>query len=225
MGMGRAGSIKPPGGGIGEPPGASVLTPSDRDRVLRAFSECCAEQGYQATTVSQVVDRAGVPRETFDLLFTSKEACAIAALNKIASEALTRAAPAGASGDRDRALAGLRAAVSLLAGQHAYAYLACIESRQGGTERINRTYEANLNLISVMISRGPERGTAPIHAARAALGGAEALLRREIAAGKTKGLPRILPALVYGAMAPLLGQADALRVAHAAGAQSARDQL
>ncbi|MDX6623430.1 MAG: hypothetical protein QOE75_1362 [Solirubrobacterales bacterium] len=222
MATGNAGSIKPPGGGIRDP-GLEVLTPSERDRILAALTECCAESGYQGTSIEQVLARAGVARETFDLLFADKEACAIAALNQLASEVLTTAATAGrgSAGALDQELAGLRAALELIAGQPASAYLGCVEARQGGTERLHFTYEASLHLISVMVSRAHVAAVGaalPAPATRAALGGAEALVRREVVAGRAAQLPRLLPALVYGTLAPLLGQAEALRLGRAAAA-------
>jgi len=219
MGSGNSGSIKPPGGGTREP-GFGVLTPSDRDRILQALTECCAEYGYQGTSTARVVERAKVTREAFDLLFADKEACALAALNQLASEVLTTAATAGRSdsNELERALAGLRAVLELLSTQPAYAYLGAVEARQGGTERMRYTYQASLHLISVMIGRAhiAAGSASPPRATRAALGGAEALVRHEVVSGRVRELPRRLPGLVYGALAPLVGQAEALRLASVA---------
>lgn len=61
-------------------PGPARLTrdevaASQRSRILRAMAEAASEKGYAATVVADVVARAGVSRQTFYELFTSKEEC------------------------------------------------------------------------------------------------------------------------------------------------------
>ncbi len=61
--------------------------------------------------------------------------------------------------------------------------------------------------------RYSELDVQPRHAASAALGGAEAVVRAEIVAGRGSELPALLPGLVYGATVPFLGQEEAMRLA------------
>jgi hypothetical protein len=56
----------------------------------------------------------------------------------------------------------------------------------------------------------------PAPAARAVLGSAEAVVRREIVAGRIDSLPRLLPDFTYGAMVPFVGQEDALKLSRQA---------
>src|SRR5690349_14435014 len=63
---------------------AARMTPdevaaSQRERMLRAMSVACAEKGYKATTVSDVVAGARVSRKTFYEQFDGLEACFLAA--------------------------------------------------------------------------------------------------------------------------------------------------
>ena len=53
----------------------------------------------------------------------------------------------------------------------------------------------------------------PPAASRAALGGGEALIRRELALGRAEGVPALMPDLIYIAAVPLLGQPEGLRLA------------
>src|SRR5882724_3806888 len=52
-----------------------AVVASQRGRLLDAMAEVVAEKGYQATTVADVVERAGVSRRTFYEQFPDREAC------------------------------------------------------------------------------------------------------------------------------------------------------
>jgi AcrR family transcriptional regulator len=219
--MAKVGSTSPPDGGVRDP-GFDVLTPSDRDRILQAMTECCAERGYADTTVEEVTERAGTPRETFESLFSGKEDCAVTALNKIAAEMLTAVSTAGGAGSSpiEQSLKGLSAILGLMANRPSYASLSYVEARQGGTQRMHDTYESSAHILAVMMERArdlaPERPSPPPGAPRASLGGAEAVIRREIAAGQFERLPKLLPDFIYGALVPFVGQAEALRISRLA---------
>jgi AcrR family transcriptional regulator len=213
----RTGSAWPPGG---DPEMAGgILSPTDRDRILQAMTECCAERGYRETTVKEVTDRAQVRLETFETLFADKEECAVAATNRVASEVLATVSTVG-SGERselERGLAGVKGILALMAARPSYAGLGYIQARQGGTERMHEAYESGVRVLTVMIERigrlvGGEAAR-PSQTTRAALGGAEAVVRREIAAGRTERLPQLLPELLYSVLVPFVGQEEALRQA------------
>jgi AcrR family transcriptional regulator len=61
---------------------------SQRERLLRAMLELVAEQGYEATTVPQVVARARVSRNAFYDFFADKVACFLALCDELADEML-----------------------------------------------------------------------------------------------------------------------------------------
>ncbi|HEX8856534.1 MAG TPA: helix-turn-helix domain-containing protein, partial [Thermoleophilaceae bacterium] len=52
-----------------------VVLASQRGRMLDAMAQSVAEKGYAATTVADVVGRAGVSRKTFYEHFRDKEDC------------------------------------------------------------------------------------------------------------------------------------------------------
>jgi hypothetical protein len=56
----------------------------------------------------------------------------------------------------------------------------------------------------------------PPSATRAAIGGVEALIRRELRAGRAERLPELVPDIVYGLLVPYLDQQEALRFAELA---------
>jgi AcrR family transcriptional regulator len=59
-----------------------VVVRSQRTRMLRALIEVVAEKGYVATTVADVISRAGVSRTTFYEQFKDKEDCFLIAFQK-----------------------------------------------------------------------------------------------------------------------------------------------
>jgi AcrR family transcriptional regulator len=196
------------------------FTTSERERVLQAMAELCAERGYRETTVEAVVERAGVTQETFDSMFKDgRDECLLAAVNAIMGETVSVVSGAYSAdqSEWDSGIAGIRAILELMAANPSYANTGYIVVRQGGPRPAREAYEAGITLIVAMIDRLREYGdreTQPPSAARAALGGAEALIRQEIVAGRAAELPLLLPDLVYAATVPFLGQEEALRLAH-----------
>src|ERR671930_1076961 len=59
-----------------------VVVKSQRSRMLGALVEVVAEKGYVATTVADVIGRAGVSRTTFYEQFKDKEDCFLIAFQK-----------------------------------------------------------------------------------------------------------------------------------------------
>lgn len=179
------------------------------------MAESCAEVGYRATSVSGVIERAGIDRERFDSLFIGKEDCALAAFNRFVSETVARVAiEAPGGGTRvDRGGGYVRPIIELAGALPAFAQLACIESRHGGTARMRAAYGSAAGVMALMmerLGRAQEVPDATVRA-RAALGSLEALARREIAGGRTAQMPRLLPDFVYAALVPFVGQREALR--------------
>jgi AcrR family transcriptional regulator len=195
-----------------------VLTPSERERILKAMAELCEERGYAATTIEGIAERAGVSTESFGALFSDREDCLVASVNAILGE--TMAAVSGSySADRsewDSALRGILAILELMAEKPAFAYLSFVTARQMSVPRALEAQEAGIRVLTAMIERLWEYADVDVQAmtvARGALGGAEAVVRREVAAGRAGRLPLLLPDFVYSATAPFLGQEEALRLA------------
>lgn len=198
--------------------GNDVLATSDREKILQAMADCCAESGYAETTVEAVLERAGVEQASFASYFSGKEDCALAAFNKIVSETLARISMAnsGAASAIDRRKDAGGAIVELMAVQPSFAKLAFVEFRQAGSERMHHAYESAAGVLALMVDRLGEPAGDSATTARAALGGAEAVIRRELAAGRSARLPQLLPDLVYAVLVPFLGQREALRQANLA---------
>jgi AcrR family transcriptional regulator len=63
---------------------------SQRDRLLVAMAEVVAERGYATTSVADVIERAGVSRETFYQQFTDKTDCFLSAFDHVVAQLTSR---------------------------------------------------------------------------------------------------------------------------------------
>jgi AcrR family transcriptional regulator len=102
---------------------------SQRGRMLDAIAQSVAAKGYTATTVGDVVSRAGVSRKTFYEHFTDKEECFLAAYDT-GVEVLYGAIDAAGAGIADpieRMRAGVRAHLATLAAEPHFARSFLIE--------------------------------------------------------------------------------------------------
>jgi AcrR family transcriptional regulator len=199
--------------------GTSELpTGSDRDRVLLATAELCALVGYEEMRVEAIAERAQVSPERFDELFGGKEEATMAAVDAILT-AVMEVVGSRYSADRSEVesfVLGIEGILELMAESPAFAYVSYIGARQLTPRRLKGEFDIGVQLLTALLERlwaYSTEGAQPPNAARAALGGAEAVVRREIAYGRTKGLPRLLPDFIYCAAVPFLGQKEALRLA------------
>lgn len=206
--------------------GNDVLATSDRDRILQAMADCCAEFGYLETTVETVLERAGVEAESFESLFAGKEDCALAALNKIVSETLAQISMAQVNGEDAigrRKFEG-KAILELMAARPSFVRLGLVSARQCGTPHMHDAYESAARVLALMMERLAGSTERPGATARAAFGGAEAVIRRELAAGRGSRLPQLLPDFVYAVLVPFVGQGEALRQAKLAARVTAEEE-
>lgn len=200
----------------------NLAPPSERDRLVAAMAASCAERGYSSTSVEEVIARAGVPRRSFEENFADKPACGIAATSQILAE-ITAAASAAYSSrysEWEILLRGVRTSLELLAARPSAARLACIEARQAMPPEAYALYASTIRMLLAMLDRIRAYATSeaprPPSATRGALGGGEALIRRELLAGRAERLPELLPDIIYGLLVPFLDQKEALRHAEMA---------
>lgn len=200
----------------------SFLTGSDRDRILLAAAELCAEVGYEELRDEKIACRAGLPAAASAQQFPGgKEECLAAAESALLLDVVT-AVSRTYSPDRsewENVIYGVRAILELMAANPAVAYLGYIASRQMAPGQVKELNEAGHRVLEAMLERGWEYSGSvhqPAKAALGILGGAEAVVRRELVAGRVERLPQILPDCVYIATVPFLGQREALRLARRA---------
>jgi AcrR family transcriptional regulator len=123
------------------PPGshgipADVVARNQRERLVAAIAEVCAERGYAETSVAGIAKRAGVSSVTFYRQFADRRDCMLAAHRQLLGrllEELDRARE-GVSGPAARARAALRAALAALAADPPSARLLTVEILAAGPE-------------------------------------------------------------------------------------------
>jgi AcrR family transcriptional regulator len=175
-----------------------------------------AAKGYEATTVDDVVEVAGVTRESFDEMFESKEACFLEAYDAVIDVLVAHVTSAfeSAAGEPwpERIAAGLGALVELLAAEADIARMAMVEVTAAGDDARAR-YRAALARFTPFLEEGRDYSSQsdelPPDTARFAIGGATSMIFDEIRAGRGPELQRILPDLVFAVLMPYLGPEEA----------------
>ena len=187
-----------------------LVTRSQRERLLAAVVRATAAKGYGATTVADILEQAGVGRETFYELFDDKRACALAA-HAILTDDLedqVRAAYIGTADWPRRAHGAVAAALEWFAADPAAAKFMLIELNSMGTEsrvRFHAEFSRFVKLLDEGFAaedRSPDVGRATSLAVSAIL----ARVYEEIVLGRTAELPRLVPDLTYELLVPFHGE-------------------
>jgi len=194
----------------------AYLVRSQRERLLEAMLRVAAAKGYEATTVDDVIEVAGVSRDTFDELFEDKAACFLEAYDAVFDVLVAHVTAAFESAADEpwpeRIAVGLRALVELLATEADIARLSMVEVTAAGDEARAR-YRAALARFTPFLEEGREYSSQaeelPADTARFAIGGATSMIFDEIRAGRGPELVRILPDLVFAVLMPYLGPEQA----------------
>jgi AcrR family transcriptional regulator len=171
-----------------------------------------AAKGYEATTVTDVIELAGVSRATFHEMFEDKDACFLEAYDAVIDVLVAHVTSAfeASTGEPwpDRIAAALRALVELLAAESDIARMAMVEVTSAG-EGARERYRAALARFTPFLEEGREYSgqgkELPPDTARFAIGGATSMIFDEVRAGRGPELERILPDLVFAVLMPYLG--------------------
>jgi AcrR family transcriptional regulator len=126
------------------PPGRSgdrdAARREQRERLFAAMVACCAEKGYEATSVEDLLRTSGVSRATFYEQFDDKVSCFRAAEEEILAGAISAVAEelGGGEGNADgRPRAALEAFVRVVVDQPAAARMCLVESYAAGSAGID----------------------------------------------------------------------------------------
>jgi AcrR family transcriptional regulator len=191
----------------------------ERDRILLATAEIWSEGGYEALNVDAIAGRAGIDEETFGSMFPDLEAAAratleapIAVMVSLVGEQFAPDRP-----EPESCMRGIVAILSLMAANPAYAYVVYVGRKVGPVPTaVNGVAWTGGRFMAAMLDRLRQSsgfGGQPVATAIGALGAAEAVVRREVVAGRADRLLAVAPSVVYGATAPFVGQQEGLRLA------------
>lgn len=172
------------------------VTASQRRRMLRAALSSLAEQGW-ATTVAEVVARAGVSRKTFYEHFTDKEDCLLAAYDLCNDALLRHVAEAGGSVAPDDPQGQLRASVraylAFLAESPVFARASLVEAAAAGPRMVEHCAEFRRRLAALIRAWHQSAGypRVPEQTFTAVVGAMHELALQEVMAGRTERLPEL----------------------------------
>jgi AcrR family transcriptional regulator len=131
------------------PPGPHGIPPelverNQRERLIAAMAEVCAEDGYGGATVAEVTRRAGVSTASFYRQFEDKRACMLASFGDLFGRLLGEIERAcAAEGEPGaKAKAGIHTAAVLLVGDLPTARLLTVEIVAVGAEGVRLQHEA-----------------------------------------------------------------------------------
>ncbi|MFL5832656.1 MAG: TetR/AcrR family transcriptional regulator [Solirubrobacterales bacterium] len=201
------------------PPDFSERT--QRQRIVDAMIECCAEKTYAATTIADIVGRARISRTTFYKHFSEKRACFDAAVDYCVRELSEVAASAHSEtdGPADATRKAATAVLDCLSQRPSLAQMLSGDSIAVDPAVIERYRRATIPALGALWERDgddPEPHLDP----RLAFGQAQVLLLNQIATGNSVQLPQLLPEIVYLAVSPYGGHEEALRQSKLAGAET-----
>lgn len=188
---------------------AELVARNQRERLIAAIAEACAERGYADTSVAEVAKRAGVSTVTFYRQFADKRECMLAAHRALLGRLLEEVdrAREAAGGGEAKLRATIRTALSLLAADPPSARLLSVEILAVGPEGM-RHHEAAVEAFAsrLGIARDPDsdsspgtesRGSSPLpHTDWARVAGLFALIGRLVMAGEAPRLPELEDELV-----------------------------
>lgn len=180
-------------------------------RIMDALAELTAEQGYEATKISDIVRRAGVARKTLYDNFEGKEEVFLVAFDAARDEVLRRVEEASAEGDwQDRVEGGLAAFLGFVAEQPTLARLCMIEALSA-TPATTKRYEDTVDtFVELTAQTLPRDERLPDTIAETLVGGVAWIVYQQIRRGEAERVEDLLPELTEFMAAPYLaaGMAD-----------------
>ncbi|MCK9247530.1 MAG: TetR/AcrR family transcriptional regulator [Solirubrobacteraceae bacterium] len=206
---------------------------SQRGRILFAMADAMAEKGYGATSVADVLRGAGVSRQTFYALFTSKEDCFASAFDAAAQivqqRVVDRATADGAEADpapsgwtagvapasgpdvlAERLDRLLGAFLDAIADEPAFARLFLVEVYAAGPEALDRRIASQERFAALIATLVGARGEDERFLCEAVVAAISTLVTTRVATGDMDAVRRLrgpLSRLVRRGM-PLLVDAD-----------------
>jgi AcrR family transcriptional regulator len=211
---------------------ASVLRPStpadlglgdQRQRIIDAMIDSCAEKTYAATTITDIVSRARISRTTFYKQFDDKRACFDAAIGHCIEQLREVAAAAHDREDEpaDAVRKGASAVIQALAERPGLAQLLTGDAIAVDPRVIECYRKATIPALEELWA---DEGAAQAYSdPRLAFGKAQVLILNQIAIGKADRLPELLPEVVYLAVSPFGGHEAALQQSQLASESRAGD--
>jgi AcrR family transcriptional regulator len=174
--------------------------------MIDAMAELCAEQGYEATKIADVVARAHVARKTLYDNFSGKEELFLAAFDATLADAEAAIAEAcGAVGEASwdaRTEVGLKVLLEFIAAHPAEARLCMVEA-PAATATSAARYEAAIEgFIARLREAAPAGPGRPTTLEEALVGGTVWIVQRQVRRGGADAAAELLPELSEFVISP-----------------------
>lgn len=179
-----------------------------RRRITDAMAELCAEQGYEATKIADIVRRAGVARKTLYDNFEGKEEVLLAAFDGAVEEIRNRieeACEAAGEDWMDRVAGGLRAFLGFVAESPAAARLCLIEAVSATPAASARYDETIQDLVDILRRSAPSGTGLPDTTEETLVGGVTWILHQQIRRGGAEQALDLMPELLEFVLSPYRG--------------------
>ena len=186
---------------------------SQRERLLAAVVRVSAAKGYEAASVADILEEAGVGRESFYELFDDKQACMLAARELLVEDLADKveAAYAGSGSWAERIQEALAATLDWFAADPVAGRVLMLELAAMGP--ISRgIFQDEFGRFTRLVDAGLDGDGPQPEVPRAtvlAVGATFARIYDEVARGRSEELPAMLPELTYEVLVPFVGEAAA----------------
>jgi AcrR family transcriptional regulator len=179
-----------------------------RRRIMDAMAELCAEKGYEATKIADIVRRAGVARKTLYDNFDGKEEVFLVAFDSAVEEVtgLIKEACAGAEEEWvARVTAGVRVFLTYVTEKPALAHL-CIIEAISATPAASTRYDAALaGFVELLRGNAPPETGLPETIEESLVGGVAWILYQQIRRGDAERALDLMPELLDFVLSPYPG--------------------
>lgn len=172
---------------------------NQRERLFAAMVATVAEQGYEATTVTELIKLAGISRRHFYGLFGDKQRCFIATIEALVGPALeTVEAGLESPGDMERAKQAFESLFEQIVAQPAASKMCFVDVYAAGAEGValvDRTIDAFEALFKQMLDQMPGHKGMPSEIVRALIGGVQKVIHKRLYRGQEQELLELAPQL------------------------------
>lgn len=175
-------------------------------RIMDALAELCAEQGYEATKISDIVRRAKVARKTLYDNFDGKEEVFLATFDAARDEAFGRVEESCAAAEdwQQRVEAGLAALLGYVAQEPVLARMCMIEALSATPATTRRYEDALAAFVKLAGEALPRSKRLPETIDETLVGGVAWIVYQQIRREQARDAVDLLPQLTEFVLAPYL---------------------
>jgi AcrR family transcriptional regulator len=177
---------------------------------MDAMAELCAEKGYEATKIADIVRRAGVARKTLYDNFEGKEEVFLGAFDSAVEEVSAKIDAACAEAGKewvDGLAAGLRAFLTYVGENPAIARMCMIEATSATPAASARYDRALQRFVELLRDNAPSETRLPDTIEETLTGGVAWILHQQIRRGEAEQALDLMPELLDFILSPYLGVA------------------